>query len=583
MESFDQIKEYCKHLVSRYGARDAQLESIRRMFHMEWGEAPKEEWIKPTMSPTAYNAVLGAVRTLVSGEPQVTVPFDANAAQARTASEKLEKAARTMLMLSGRVTKRKCHHEAVFSAVLFGEACCVVTPTDVLSENIAKTDNAAATARAKWIQKKAPYLFQFRNPQYVYNDYDSLGLRASLYRVQTTWGEVLATWGSLAEGVITGTKKMTDTVTLNDYYDWDQRCVWLEDTNEAIYQEEHGLPFMPVVSNVAEGSFLFERPELQRLPLLYGLEQSGLWKRENLALTIVYSLMHARGSMPLWKRKGASQGSTLNVGKYGPINFLDLGPDEDVAPFADQVIDPSVITALGTAQQLGQQTTLSAIAMGQSPNSNMTFSTLSLLAGQGRLPLVSPKDAAGAVLAEAVEVALKWWKEDGGKKKMYARNGEALELSAEEIPDEFNITVNIEADLPQDKLQMANTGQMLKNSQLASKRWVRENILNIGQSETMDKEILFEQMLEARIAVALQQAQQPSAAMTNEQLPMNNGMSADMQPSPQPSPNGEGARSSAGLPQDQANMMQGLPPDGQVGPGMPMMGPTSPKYQQAGR
>lgn len=572
MESFEQVVEYAKNLRARYGARDAQLESIRRMFHMEWGEAPKEEWIKPTMSPTAYNAVLGAVRTLVSGEPQVTVPFDANAAQARTASEKLEKAARTMLMLSGRVTKRKAHHEAVFSAVLFGEACCVVTPTDVLSENIAKTNNAAAAARAKWIARKAPYLFQFRNPQNVYNDYDSLGLRASLYRVETTWGEVLATWGSLAEGVITGTKKMTDPVTLNDYYDWDQRCVWLDGTNEAIYQAEHGLPFMPVVSNVAEGSFLFERPELQRLPLLYGLEQSGLWKRENLALTIVYSLMHARGSMPLWKRKGASQGGTLNVGKYGPINFLDLGPDEDVVPFADEVIDPSVITALGTAQQLGQQTTLSAIAMGQSPNSNMTFSTLSLLAGQGRLPLVSPKDAAGAVLAEAVEVALLWWKEDGGKKKMTARNGEALELAAEEIPDEFNINVNIEADLPQDKLQMANTGQMLKNSQLASKRWVRENILNIGQSESMDKEILFEQMLDARIAVALQQAQQPPAAMTNEQLVMNNGMSADMPPAPD-----------GGLPQDQSNMLQGLPPDGQVGPGAPMMGPTMPRSQQAGR
>lgn len=554
MESFEQVKEACQNLRSRYGARDAQLESIRRMFHMEWGEAPKEEWIKPTMSPTAYNAVLGAVRTLVSGEPQISVPFDQNAGRARAQSEKLEKAARTMLMLSGRVTKRKPHHEAVFSAVLFGEACMVVTPTDVLSDNISKTGNAAATARAKWIQSKAPYLFQFRNPQYVYNDYDSLGLRSSLYHIQTTWGEVLATWGSLAEKVITGDKKLTDTVTLNDYYDWDQRCVWLQDTNEAIYQAEHGLPFIPVVSNVAEGSFMFERPELQRLPLLYGLEQSGLWKRENLTLTIIFSLMNARGSMPSWKRKGAGQGGALNVQKYGPINFIDLGPDEDIVPFVDQVIDSSVVQALGTAQQLSQETTLSKIATGQMPNSNMTFSSLSLLAGQGRLPLVSPKDAAGQVLAEGLEVALKWLKEDGGKKRMYARSGEALELTADEIPDEFNIMVNIEADLPQDKLQMANVGQLLKNSDLASKRWVRENILNIGQSAGMDKEVLFEKMLDARIAVALQQMAQA--------------------PSPQPSPTGEG------VPDEQANMMQGLPPEGMIGPGAPMMGPGVPRQQQ---
>lgn len=570
METFSQIDEACRDLRSRYGARDTQLETIRKMFHMEWGEAPKEEWIKPTMSPSAYNAVIGAVRTLCSGEPQVSVPFDQNASQARAKSEQLEKAARTLLTLSGRVTKRKPHHEAVFSTVLFGEACLVVTPTDSLAENVERTANKAATARAKWIQSKAPYLFQFRNPQYVYNDWDSMGLRGSLYRISTTWGEVLATWGAMAEAVITGTKKRTDSVTLNDWYDWDQRCVWLDGTNEPIYQEEHGLPFMPVVSNVAEGSFLFERPELQTIPLLYGLAKSDLWRRENLALTIVYSLMHARGSMPLWKRKGTAQGSPLNVGKYGPINFIDLGPDEDVAAFVDQVIDPSVITALNTAQQLGQETTLSRIATGQAPTGNLTFSTISLLASQGRLPLVSPKDAAGAVLSEGLEVALKWLKEDGGKKTLYARSGEMLELLADEIPDEFNITVNIEADLPQDKLQMASTGQMLTNTELASKRWVRENILNIGQSEAMDKEILFEQMLKARIDVAMQTAQQQAAqSMSAGQQSAVSGQ----QLSPQPSTiQGEGVD----------NMMQGLPPGGQVGPGQPMQGPGVPRNQQIG-
>ena len=63
------------------------------------------------------------------------------------------------------------------------------------------------------------------------------------------------------------------------------------------------------------------------------------------------------------------------------------------------------------------------------------------------------------------------------------------------IPENLIIDVKLDADLPQDKLQQANVGSMLKQSGLASDAWIRENILNIGQSQDMTKEIQEEQFV----------------------------------------------------------------------------------------
>ncbi len=87
---FDDIRQTCATLKSTYGARDALYEELRRMVHMEWSEVPSGDWIKETMSPSAYNALIGAVRLMVSTEPQINVPFDEADSQGKAVSGKIE-------------------------------------------------------------------------------------------------------------------------------------------------------------------------------------------------------------------------------------------------------------------------------------------------------------------------------------------------------------------------------------------------------------------------------------------------------------------------------------------------------------
>jgi hypothetical protein len=576
--TFDEIQHQATVLMNRYEARDVMLEDLRRMFHMEWKDAPTADWIKPTMSPDAFNACIGAIRLLTATEPQISMPFDQSDDEARADSEDLERAARAMLAGSERVTQRPPHYEVVFSATLFGEVCLGVSKTSDLLAMAQRTKLTGSVKRMEMISKRTPYLFQVWNPETCYPDFDGLGMRGMLRRVEVTWGEVIDTWGDAAEQAGARVSDRKDLVKLNDWYDWGQHCVWVDQGRSPIYHKENELPFLPVIAQIAEGSFMFEKPEQQRLPLLYALYKSGLWQRSNLSLTVLFSLVYALGSVPMWKRKTLEPGKDIDITRKGPIGVIDVMPDEDITPFAEKVIDPSVMAALQQAQSLTEQSTLSKVALGSSVP-GATFSAISLFASSGRLPLISPKQVSGKALAGALETALLWMKYEGKKETLLTKRG-AMDLDPEKIPEALTLNVNLEPDLPQDKLQQANTGQMMIGSGLASKRWVRENILNIGQSAAMDKEVWTEKRLQAELDGALAMVQEKYKQMMAAQVAAS---TQAKQPPAQPYPAGEASGPDEMLAQQLGASMGedgNMPPGGQVGPGAPMQGPMRPRFEQ---
>jgi hypothetical protein len=590
-KTFDDLQHEANKLVTRYGARNEMLEDLRKMFHMEWQEAPKNDWIQPTMSPDAYNTCIGAIRLLTATEPQVSVPFEESNDDAKNASETLEKAARAMLAGSKRVIQRPAHYEIVFSATLFGEVCMGITKTADMLKMANETKINATIRRMEDIARRTPYIFQVWNPETCYPDFDGLGLRAMLRRADVAWGEVLDMWGDAAD-VVGQNHKRDDRVKINEWYDWGTHAVWIDQSKTPIYFDDNELGFLPVIAQVAEGSFMFDNPERQRLPLLYALYKSGLWRRQNLSLTVLFSLVYAIGSVPLWKRKTIEPGKPLQITRDGPIGVLDVGPDEDIQPFAEKVVDQAVVQAMQIAQSLGEQSTLNKVALGQ-PLKGATFSTVSLLAASGRLPLVSPKQISGDALAMALETAMRWLKADGKKESIYTRTG-AVAIDPAIIPENLLFEVNLEPDLPQDKLQQANAGQMIKATGLASSRWVRENILNIGQSSAMDKEVWMEKRMDAELQgmlalvqtkyqqMAQQMAAQQQQAMAQQQQAMAQQPASQQQPGGMP---GQQMQPEQGMsPEEMAAAMGesmgpegSRPPGGELGPGAPMQGPMRPR------
>ncbi len=549
MADFDLVdaQQISTQLISRYANRDAFNNDVRRAFHMEWQQPPKGDWIKPTMSPSAHNSALGAIRLLTATEPQITVPYEQDDDMGKTASEKIEVACKAIWDGSGRVALRPVHYEAATSAILFGEICASVTKTADLVAYAEKAKLRGSANRMRAMAKHTPYYIKLYDPTKCYPDFDRFGLARIVVRQTTTWGEMLDTWGTLAEDAVPEQGRNTK-VTVTDYWDWEHRGVWIDDGKKILW-EPHELEFLPFVAQITDGSFMFDydRPELQRIPLLYSFLKSGLWYRENLSLTTMFSLIYALGSSPLLVRKTNDKESPLMIDRSTPGGVVNIGPDETINPFVEKVLDPSLQASLDIARMIGNESTIQPQALGAPPQGTMAFSSISLLAQAGRLPLVSHKEMMGHSAANLLMMCMRWMKADGDTNKFYRGDRSAVDLSADEIPDNLVIKVVIEPDLPQDRLSAANVAQMLVQAELASKDWVRENILNMGQPGMMDAEIWNEK----RLAIELQRVieklkatdqmemqqmaaeMQQAGQMTNGQMPneqMQEGAPMDAQP-----------------------------------------------------
>ena len=585
---FDDIRETATRLKGIYSGRDTLYEELRRMVHMEWSEQPTGDWIKSTMSPSAYNALIGAVRLMVSTEPQINVPFDEAQTQAKAASGKIEQAAKAMWAGSGRIAQRPVHYEVVFSALMFAEICASVTSTADLLKHAQGTKSPALVRRMERVAQTTPYMFTCYNPATCYGDFDLYGLRGMLRRTTTRWGEVLATWGDLAEtalGKRAGALKAYDLVTLSDWYDWRYRAVWLDDGDEPIVFDEHEFDFLPVVDQIVDGTMLFDLPERQRFPLLYAMHKSELWKRENLGLTVVYSLIHALGSNPLLQQETDDLEAPTTIDRTVPGGIAKVLKGERLSPLLEKVVDPEQYKGLDLAARLNEESTIPKMALGAPPQQVMAFSAISLLVQSGRLPLTATKQLGGEAIANLLIAALAWYKAEppeGGKFYDYGK-GSYLELSPGDIPERLALRVNLEPDLPTDKLQLAQVGQALVRDKLASRRWVRENILSTGQSEAMDKEIWTEERVSFEIQRIFQQLsaqdqlkiQQAAQAMQAQMMAGQGGPPTQMGTGMEAPPQGEPGGQSGGGGQE----VSPYPSGEEVTQGQPLQRPLPPRWQ----
>jgi len=573
MKDLTDIQQRASTLVGLYSGRDGLYEELRKMFHMEWSDEPKGDWIKATMAPSAHNALLGAVRLMISTAPQFNVAYDEADAGTRETASQIEQAALAMWTGSGRATQRPPHYDQVFSALMYAEICAAVTRTADLVKYAEGSGDKAQRVRMKHLAVETPYLFTTFNPATCYGDFDLYGLRGMLRRTTTTWGEVQATWGALVQD--DGQRRPEEKVVLNDWYDWAERAVWM-DGADPIFHAEHGLAFMPVVDQLVEGTTLFDLPERQRLPFFYALHKSGLWKRENLSLTTIYSLIHALGSNPLLVYETDDRDNALLIDRTLPGGVLKINKGESLRSLAEVVVNPELYRGLEMAQRLNEESTIPKMALGAPPQQALAFSAISLLVQSGRLPLITTKQLGAEAIANQVRAALAWYKSDPPTgMKFYNARGGAIPLRPADLPERLALRVSLEPDLPTDKLQMANTGNALAASGLASTRWVRENILNIGQSEAMDKEIWMEKRLRFEIERLFQQLN------AQDQLKLQQ-MAAQMQAVQQERSQAMAQTVAENEPaQDRAN--GGPPPSpvppGGVGEGQPLNGPLPPRWQ----
>lgn len=562
MLSFAEAREYAEHLRSRYARLHNIQGEMERMFLMEWDDEARVrrqmDNIKLTISPEARNAVIGAARLMTASDPIFSVPFDEGDIEGERTSERVEEMVKRLWRLMGRMRGAPLHYDMVLSALLYGEMVVTLTAT---------SDLAAIDERGAALAERTPYLAEVVNPRECYGDWDILGLRA-FYRETEMMGAAIAARFEGADGLV----KPYDKAVLCDFWDTERRYTWVQgsDARPLIDGEEHGLPFIPVVFVRGEGSDLFGDEEYRRTPFLYALWRSGLWERQNLLLTVMYTQIFNIGANPMWVHYQGSPDADVEMDFSTPGGIATVPPGSRLEPMGKNVIDPSLSQGWELTRDMLAQSTLYRQALGEPVGANAPFSYYALLSQSGRLPLIATQRMSGFAIAKLMQMALTWMRMEGGGR------GDGFEFRADEIPERVRLECKLDIALPQDKLQQSNIATMLVQSGLASRRWVRENILNVGQSDAMQAEIWSEAAAEMRAQGYFQMMMQQQAQQ-QAQPPVPPGAADAGGGMPMPGPGAGGDTGGA----NPAMMGGQLPPEmfaGGGGPpeqarGMPPAGP----------
>jgi len=582
-KALNEVKELCDELVQTNSKRNDIFTAMDNLYWMEWGDegsvSQKIPNVKITRSPKARNDVMGAIRLMIATDPLIAVPHDINNAQAKEKANKIEKFCKAVLFAGGRVAGDPLHYDVVRSALLYDTVNIAINSTkDMLA--MASDSAPAIKRRIEEVQKRTPFLLEVLPPKGCYAVRDNLGLVTFHRRVETTVNAVRETFGKAGETALNSNKSKKahgkfDVITLCDYYDLKDRVVWLDGYETPIIQEEHGLPFIPIVSQTVSGSKLFDLPEKQHEPFLYTLYRSGLVDRQNLILTVLYTMIFSVGANPMFVDYLIDPDNPHPVDYSVPGGTVHYRVGERRDAMNKEVIDPSLLQGWDIAGDLEMQSTIYRQALGEPLGGNAPFSSVALLAQAGRLPLVSPQKKAGWAIGEALEIVLKWLKSDNQSAKARFEKDD-VELRPDDIPDQLDIDVALEVALPQDRLQSANAANMLAqgDNPLVSRKWVLENVLNVGQPEDEFRAIWNERASELFYRRFVNEQLAQIAQM--EQMAMQPGQAGGM-------PGAPGGMPPMGPPPGQGMPPNMMPPMGgpMPQPGMPNMGtPPQPGMPQ---
>lgn len=587
IDAFKNAKDHGEELYATHSSARAIHKKIDEMINMKWSGQPDVQNVKVTISPSVRNQFMGAVRILTSTDPQINVPHDKNSAQSIAMAENIEKICKAVWYHSGRLLQKPVHYDLTNALLRYGQFHLAVTDTTDLLEHYRNgMTNKATLARYERIAKYTPFLFTPIDPKTGSAQFDAYGLTAYYRQTETTYGNIRSMFGDRESYA---TKKATEVVTYKEYWSLEHHFTWIDAEDipfiGADNNGEHGLPIIPIVVQSAEGVAFEKDPELKSQSFLYGVQKSEMWERLNLINTLNFTNLFAYAMQPAFVHEKGEQDSEIVPDFSVAGGVLHLNPGDKFGPMKREVINQDIMFSKQMLDQQIEESTMYKQALGGGDPGNAAFSTIALLSQSGRLPLIAPQRCGGAGIGQAFETMFALMKDNPTKRTYLSEHG-LEQIKTAEIPDDLIIDVKLEADLPQDKLQMANVAAIMKQNSFVSDEWIRENILGIGQSDDMTKKIVEERFADMRIEeyftgamrqeIELQIQQQMAQQMAQQQQMMQ-------QPSmPQGMPQGAmpPGMPPGGMPQDIQfdPAMGGMPPvvgKGAIPASRPNMKPTS--------
>lgn len=544
MLTLEQAIKLCKEIRPGFSLRDTANKEMEKIYLLEMpDDMPTGADIKLTMSPDGRNALQGATRLMTAADPKWSVPEDMNKLLDNTSST-IEKLASSIWQAAGRVQGKPRHYDPVLSGLLYGETTIIPTCTKDL------IDSAPVNLKRRYedVYAQTPLLFDTIQPASAFPVYDGLGLSVFHSFRRMNVRDIVQRWDK-AKALLGGDPKLSDPKTVGEYWDYETHYVWIDGVDGALVEAKNEWGFIPVSSGITEGSDLFTGAgQHTRQPFLYTMWKSDLWQRQNLALTVMYSLIFAVGANPMFLFEG-EDGPVVDYSNVG--GMTKIKPGERYGQLAKSVIDPSLMQGLEIAQQKGIESTIYRQSLGEPLGGNAPFSMVAMLAQAGRLPLVPYQRMISHVIGDAMAKGLRMLKihEDGFSVR---EQKNLVEVDGAALPDRIEIECTLNIDMPQDQAANAQIASAVTagDTPLMSIETAQKKYMGIEQPEEELRLIWNERAatmrfmtyLQQQIQMAQQQQQQPQQGMQQPQgLPpeMMGQVPPEMMGGPMPQEMGE--------------------------------------------
>ncbi len=537
-EIIDEIKQRAKTIVSSRSELDKNYIRYREIYFMDNMDKPKDQSVDKgdwalTPSPSGRNEVTGMKRLLDTSDMNVKI-FDGGIASRD--SDKIEKALKRMLDVSGEGKDARVESDAMLSAVLYGP---VNISADSVQDMLAvKGITPYKKKHLQTVSQRSPFLIRALNPEESYIERDEGMITMHVWKYKLLGSKLKNRWG--AEKATASTE-----YTIWDVYTPEYHIVWADGLGGDLLAVTHDLNCVPVASGTAGGTELFHKPEERINSFLYAKAKGELDKRENMILTAIMTQI---------KRKGL----------LGPHFWIDPenAPDEIVVTYEngmtfsrgkvtatnDKIIDPIVMQVKGLLDDLSGESTIRGAAMGENAQGVGTFSGLAMLSSAGKLPMIDSQRALQSAFRDIFLHILYRIKTEGIQNTLIQPN---------EIPTNLDIEVTFNPKLPQDSLRNAQVASSLGDK--VSDEWIHSNLLQIDDTPAMQKQIAKEQIKKAMLAKIAEDPQVMGmlmqAVIGSPQQPATTAPPTG-QPAPEGTPPAEGMTPEQAALMSQGNMEQ---------------------------
>ena len=518
---FTELKQHANDIKSDYSKRNDEFEKYEDMYLLEGTESQKgNETVKVTTSPTAHNKVTGAVRLLQSQD----IRFDIHSKTAtKIESERIEQLISQWWKLMASINGKPLINEIILAAALYSDVHIGMTLLDDYKKYNPKD------TRIKRLERRTPVLFEVWNPRFGYPERDALGLSAYYQELDVPFSYIKNTYGNL---VTDDSKKDTTKVTLKRFWDLENFAIWYDE--ELLDCGPHKLPCIPVSVTATQGSDLFEDMEDRYQPLLFSLKRSSLWERENLSLTSLYTLAASIVFTPSFKWKTDSN-EDLRVEISDGVQYYRMNKGDDVEPITNKgVFTRELGDIIQLTTNLIDNSTVYDTAFGTGGGSS-SFSESTLLAQSARLPLVPIQHNVGTAIGDIIQISLDIMRSKGTT--LYFGDSE---IKCKDLPEDMIVEAKLDVILPQERTQLAATAATINANGLASKEWVRSEVMGIPHNEQMEQQIAQETVSKALVEYYTQKMvqdlqmqdqmrlQQQQQQMANQEQLNQQAMQADM-------------------------------------------------------